>query len=114
MLPFIDFKSVKIGFDDIQFIVSGTIQDDKNGKTIFDINLTANGWNNLLEILRKDGILSNERSEIITSAIKDITGEEILQNTINFKIHNHGREIMLGKKSIFTLVKYSKEFITSQ
>lgn len=112
--PLIDIKNFKIILDESIFSVNAKIQNDDKGETVFNINFKAIQWDNFLQDLVNENMISTERYDAILAFLTEVEGEDFSKNEIDINLSNERGIITLEDKPLPNFTKSLNKLSTSK
>lgn len=103
--PLLNVKPLEITLDDTTFTVNAMVTNDEKGETFFNINLKVSKWDNFLQALLNEQIISEERYQAITEFLAEVEGDDFSKEEINLTLTNKAGSITLEDKPLNTLSK---------
>lgn len=103
--PFLNIAPLKVNLDESTFTVNANVKNDEKGETVFNINLKATEWNDFLQALVNEDIISTERYDAIITFLAEVEGEDFSKEDLNLKLSNESGVLTLEDKPLHTLAK---------
>lgn len=113
-IDYLIFDPLKIKVNNTVFSLNGNLEQDSADNTIFKINLGADNWMELLNTFLNQGIISEDRHQVIINIITEITGAKTTEAPINIKVQTEGNKgVRVGNTSAYRLISYFDKFIST-